>query len=126
MIPADPADTNRQVELLKVLKRQHIEIEQLSDAATSSVPAEKRGDKPKQETFPAGSIVVRMDQPYSRVADALLDRQFWAAWRSAETSLRRHWMVFHSPLQFESCPRRRPCNPQIENDSARRSRRAGR
>ena len=41
-------------------------------------PGEKRGDKPKPETFPAGSIVVRMDQPYSRIADALLDRQFWA------------------------------------------------
>src|SRR5271166_5541085 len=79
VIPADPADANRQIELLKVLKRQHVEVEQLSDAATSAVPAEKRGDKPKQETFPAGSIVVRMDQPYSRVADALLDRQFWAA-----------------------------------------------
>jgi len=79
VIPADPADANRQIELLKVLKRQHVEIEQLSDSITSTVPAEKRGDKPKQETFPAGSIVVRMDQPYSRVADALLDRQFWAA-----------------------------------------------
>ena len=79
MIPADLADTNRQIELLKVLKRQHVEIEQLSDAATSNVPAEKRGDKPRQENFPTGSIVVRMDQPYSRVADALLDRQFWAA-----------------------------------------------
>jgi hypothetical protein len=79
VIPADPADTNRQIELLKALKRQHVEIEQLSDAATSAVPAEKRGDKPKQEIFPAGSIVIRMDQPYSRVADALLDRQFWAA-----------------------------------------------
>jgi len=79
IIPADPADTNRQIELLKVFKRQHVEVEQLSDAVTANVPAEKRGDKPKQETFPAGSIVVRMDQPYSRVADALLDRQFWAA-----------------------------------------------
>ncbi len=79
VIPADPADTNRQIELLKVFKRQHVEIEQLSDAVTAIVPAEKRGDKPKQETFPTGSIVVRMDQPYSRVADALLDRQFWAA-----------------------------------------------
>ncbi len=79
VIPADPADANRQIELLKVLKRQHVEIQQLTDAATSAVPGEKRGDKPKQETFPAGSIVVRMDQPYSRVADALLDRQFWAA-----------------------------------------------
>jgi Zinc carboxypeptidase len=78
VIPADTADSNRQVELLKVLQRQHVEIEQLSETATSPVPAEKRGDKPKQETFPAGSIVVRMDQPYSRVADALLDRQFWA------------------------------------------------
>jgi hypothetical protein len=79
VIPADPADTNRQVELLKVLKRQHVEIQKLSDATTSAVPAEKRGDKPKQEAFPAGSIVIRMDQPYSRAADALLDRQFWAA-----------------------------------------------
>jgi hypothetical protein len=61
------------------LKRQHVEIEQLSDTISSTIPAQKRGDKPTQETFPAGSIVVRMDQPYSRVADALLDRQFWAA-----------------------------------------------
>ena len=79
VITANPADANRQVELVKVLKRQHVEVEQLADAVTSAAPAEKRGDKPKQETFPAGSIVVRMDQPYSRVADALLDRQFWAA-----------------------------------------------
>jgi Zinc carboxypeptidase len=78
VIPADSTDTNRQVELLRVLKRQHVEIEQLSDASTATVPAEKRGDKPKEVTFPAGSIVVRMDQPYSRAADALLDRQFWA------------------------------------------------
>ena len=74
-----PAETNRQIELLKVLKRQHVEVEELTEAATASIPGEKRGDKTKQETFPAGSIIVRMDQPYSRVADALLDRQFWAA-----------------------------------------------
>ncbi len=79
VIPPDPSDTNRQIELLKVMKRQHVEAEQLSEAVTSAVPAEKRGDKPKQQTFPAGSIVIRMDQPYSRAADALLDRQFWAA-----------------------------------------------
>jgi len=79
VIAADAADTNRQIELAKVLKRQHVELQILSDAVTCSLPPEKRGDKPKQQTFPAGSIVVRMDQPYSRVADALLDRQFWAA-----------------------------------------------
>src|SRR6202041_3009769 len=78
IIAADPADTNRQIELLKVFKRQHVEVEQLAEAATSSLPPAKRGDKPSQQTFPAGSLVIRMDQPYSRVADALLDHQFWA------------------------------------------------
>ena len=29
-------------------------------------------------TFPAGSYVVRMDQPHSRIADALLDYQYWS------------------------------------------------
>ena len=33
---------------------------------------------PVSETFPAGSYIIRMDQPYARVADALLDRQYWA------------------------------------------------
>jgi hypothetical protein len=78
VIPADPADANRQVELLKVMRRQHVEVQQLSESVTSNLPPEKHGDKPKQEIFPAGSLVIRMDQPYSRIADALLDRQFWA------------------------------------------------
>jgi hypothetical protein len=40
--------------------------------------ATKGEEKPKDETlsFPAGSFVVRMDQPYSRLADALLDTQY--------------------------------------------------
>ena len=29
-------------------------------------------------TFPAGTYVLRMDQPYSRIADTLLDYQYWA------------------------------------------------
>ncbi|MFN2635751.1 MAG: M14 family zinc carboxypeptidase [Gemmatimonadaceae bacterium] len=29
-------------------------------------------------SFPAGSYIVRMDQPYSRIADALLDYQYWS------------------------------------------------
>jgi hypothetical protein len=28
--------------------------------------------------FPAGSYIIRMDQPYSRIADSLLDYQYWA------------------------------------------------
>ncbi len=40
----------------------------------------KPKEKPKTEprTFPAGSYVLRMDQPYSRIADTLLDYQYWA------------------------------------------------
>jgi len=78
VLPPDAATANRTAELLKVLKLQHVEVSQLSEAATATLPAEKRDGKPKQQTFPAGSIVIRMDQPYARVADALLDRQFWA------------------------------------------------
>lgn len=33
---------------------------------------------PPTREFPAGSYIVRMDQPYSRIADALLDYQYWA------------------------------------------------
>ncbi len=40
----------------------------------------QRPSPPKQapREFPAGSYIVRMDQPYSRIADALLDYQYWA------------------------------------------------
>ena len=61
-----------------MLKRQHVEVQQLTEPVTCTLPGEKRSDKPRQQTFAAGSIVVRMDQPYSRIADALLDHQFWA------------------------------------------------
>jgi len=78
VIAPNQAETNRTVELLKVLARQHVEVQQLSAAATVSIPGEKRTDKPHSETFAAGSLIVRMDQPYSRIADALLDREYWA------------------------------------------------
>jgi hypothetical protein len=32
----------------------------------------------ENRTFPPGSFIVRMDQPFSRIADALLDYQYWA------------------------------------------------
>jgi hypothetical protein len=78
VLPANDAELNRQLQLLSVLKLQHVEVQQLSAAATSSIPAAKRGDKPTTETFPAGSYVIRLDQPYSRIADSLLDKQYWA------------------------------------------------
>ncbi len=78
VLPTSAAELNRQMQLLRVLKRQHVEVQTLTDAVTTTVAGPKRGDKPVPVTLPAGSIVVRMDQPYSRIADALLDHQFWA------------------------------------------------
>ena len=52
-----------------------------STTARDSVRADTtQPQRPRLEprTFPAGSYIVRMDQPYSRIADALLDYQFWS------------------------------------------------
>jgi zinc carboxypeptidase len=38
----------------------------------------KPAPTPTTVQLPAGSYIVRMDQPYSRVADALLDHQYWS------------------------------------------------
>ena len=40
--------------------------------------AQDRATEPETRTFPAGTYVLRMDQPYSRIADTLLDYQYWA------------------------------------------------
>jgi Zinc carboxypeptidase len=51
------------------------------DSDGSRPNPDKDKDKPAQpelRTFPAGSYVLRMDQPYSRIADTLLDYQYWA------------------------------------------------
>ena len=63
-----------QSELLHVLQLQHVE---LSRATAAFSVAGARAGAPRRE-FPAGSYIVRMDQPYSRIADALLDYQYWA------------------------------------------------
>jgi hypothetical protein len=47
-----------------------------SAASTDQKPADK--PKPEPRTVPAGTYVLRMDQPYSRIADTLLDYQYWA------------------------------------------------
>lgn len=43
-----------------------------------SAPKPPKKPKPEPRTFPAGSYIVRMDQPYSRIGDALLDYQYWS------------------------------------------------
>ena len=39
---------------------------------------DKKPEAASTRTFPAGSYIVRMDQPYSRIADSLLDYQYWS------------------------------------------------
>ena len=69
-------------------------------------------------TFPAGSYIVRMDQPFSRVADALLDYQVLGAGRSAASAVRRHRLDIPRALQREGDPRH-------GRERARCARRAG-
>lgn len=66
-----PGDDPRPVEaagLVKVLQQQGIEVHKASAEITVG-----------KVKFPAGSYVVRMDQPYSRMADMILDRQYYNA-----------------------------------------------
>ena len=53
------------------------EGQQGQDRPAQEKPQE-RAPEPETRTFPAGSYVLRMDQPYSRIADTLLDYQYWA------------------------------------------------
>jgi hypothetical protein len=91
VLTRDDRYTNRQLQLLKVLALQHVEIQQLTKAVTVALPPPPHKDEPEEkpatppppppptsQTFPAGSFAIRMDQPFSRIADALLDRQFWS------------------------------------------------
>jgi hypothetical protein len=87
VLSADDPRRSAQRKLLEVLHRQKAEIHRLDAELTIALaPVGKSGDKEdddKADTadtrrFPAGSYVVRMDQPYSRIADVLLDRQYWA------------------------------------------------
>lgn len=95
VFPADDPRPGAQAELLRVLQTQRCEISKATAPFTVTVPVKKRpargGDEaqkpaePKKDEkvtetrqFPAGSYIVRMDQPYSRIADALLDYQYWS------------------------------------------------
>jgi hypothetical protein len=96
VLPADDQRAQLQGELLQVLQKQAVEISRATAAFSVTLPPKKAKkspkpgeskdseDKKKEEAgpttreFPAGSYIVRMDQPYSRIADALLDHQYWS------------------------------------------------
>ncbi|HYK20919.1 MAG TPA: M14 family zinc carboxypeptidase [Pyrinomonadaceae bacterium] len=100
VLPGDDPRPGNQAELLRTLQAQGVEISKATAPFTVAVkkkagsgggrnaarpsaspsPGASPTPEPKTEdrTFPAGSYIVRMDQPYSRIADALLDYQYWA------------------------------------------------
>jgi len=105
VFPADDPRPGAQAELLRVLQKQGCEISRATAAVTVTIPPKKQPRRPATEQaqgggtagqpaqppsgdkgaagpttlqFPAGSYIVRMDQPYSRIADALLDYQYWS------------------------------------------------
>ena len=94
VLTSDEKDKGAQMHLLRALHRQHVEISRASAPFTVEIADDtenadsEKGKKsasvvpPKvatvKRTFPAGSWVIRMDQPYSRIADTLLDRQYWS------------------------------------------------
>src|ERR1035438_8416159 len=101
VFPADDPRPGAQGDLLRMLQDQGCEISRSTAPFTVMMPGKKAragragtstepptdGETPKPEekpkpvarTFPAGTYVLRMDQPYSRIADTLLDYQYWAA-----------------------------------------------
>jgi hypothetical protein len=92
VFPGDDPRLGNQAELLRTLQAQGVEISKATAPFTVAMkrkagsggggprPSASPTPPPKTEdrTFPAGSYIVRMDQPYSRIADALLDYQYWA------------------------------------------------
>jgi hypothetical protein len=106
VLTANDPRPGAQADLLRVLQKQAVEISRATTPFTVQVPARRRsgagglgfgrgGDStsraatdstqtpnPTPQTvsreFPVGSYIIRMDQPYSRIADALLDYQYWS------------------------------------------------
>jgi len=89
VLSSDDPRLGNQAELLRTLQAQGVEISKATAPFTVAVK-KKAGSRPspaasptpasktEDRTFPVGSYIVRMDQPYSRIADALLDYQYWA------------------------------------------------
>lgn len=65
-------------DLVSLLQKQGIEVHQADEefSLTTNWPPQKGDKKADPVKFAKGSYIVRMDQPYSRLADTLLDVQY--------------------------------------------------
>ncbi len=103
VFPATDPRPGAQVDLLRVLQKQAVEISRATAEFSVTMPVRRaaaaagaggrggrggaavtpaadtvRAPTTEQRKFPAGSYIIRMDQPYSRIADAILDYQYWS------------------------------------------------
>jgi hypothetical protein len=96
VLPGNDPRPELQAEMLHVLQLQGVEISQATAAFSVTRPAAKAPAQARAKgaanavrrksgavqtrtvSFPSGSYIIRMDQPYSRIADALLDYQYWS------------------------------------------------
>jgi hypothetical protein len=66
VFPGDDPRPGQQARLLRQLQAQGVEVHRAD-----------KSFKVKDTEYPAGSYVIRMDQPYSRMGDMMLDRQYF-------------------------------------------------
>ncbi len=66
IVPADQTRVVEAADMMNLLRLMGVEVHTADKEITV-----------KDQKFPAGSYVVRMDQPYSRMADMLLDTQYY-------------------------------------------------
>jgi hypothetical protein len=100
VFPGDDPRPGGQAELLRLLQMQGAEISRATAEFTVTMPLKKKAAKsesaasadrassdqkpdqkkeePQTRRFAAGSYIVRMDQPYSRIVDMMLDHQYWS------------------------------------------------
>jgi len=93
VLPGNDPRPQLQAELLNLLEKQGAEIQRATAPFTVKLDVQRKapeGDPamsggasrpsaPSTRDFPAGSYIVRMDQPYSRIADMLLDQQYYSS-----------------------------------------------
>jgi hypothetical protein len=100
LFPADDPRPGEQARFLNLLQAQGVEVhrteKEIRLPATGDSKAEASGKaagarsaqekneakedkKPAETVIPAGSYMVRMDQPYSRLADMILDTQYYSS-----------------------------------------------
>src|SRR5204862_947334 len=66
VVPADQARVVAAGVMMNLLRLMRVEVHSTDKEITV-----------KDQKYPAGSYVIRMDQPYSRMADMLLDTQYY-------------------------------------------------